>query len=283
MKLHQWKDQYFFFSQTPQLYPDRHIYHFLRHFHFQICDTAGGKSWVRSTTTHGASWSTPAAALAVSRPAVAFDPTDAAGNTVVLAGNSVSTSTTGVLVARSKDRGQSWSTPYTLASGAAITSERPALVVGGATNIYVGTSAATNATGQSAYPDPIVYRVDGSGSALTATGGTVVSDTKTSCFQHRTLALALDGEKLYAAFSDDRDSGRGNIWVSASGDRGLTWTLNARATAQSYFYDWSNTAKARSIGPIGLVAGGGHATLVWSDPGSGSASVARATTSSGAP
>jgi hypothetical protein len=245
--------------------------------------TAGGKAWVRSSTTHGTSWGTPAAALAVSRPALAFDPTDATGNTVVLAGNSMSTSTTGVLVARSKDRGQSWTSPYTLASGAAITSERPALVIGSAANIYVGASAAANATGQSAYPDPIVYRVDASGSALTATGGTVVSDTKTSCFQHRTLALALDGDKLYAAFSDDRDGGRGNIWVSASADRGLTWTRNARATAQSYFYDWSSTAGARSIGPIGLVAGSGHATLVWSDPGLGSASQARATTSAASP
>ncbi len=245
--------------------------------------TAGGKAWVRASTTHGTSWGAPAAALAVSRPALAFDPTDASGNTVVLAGNLVSTSTSGVLVARSKDRGQSWTSPYTLASAAAITSERPALAVGGATNIYVGASAATNATGQSSYPDPTVYRVDASGSALTATGGTVVSDTRSSCFQHRTLSLALDGDKLYAAFSDDRDAGRGNLWVSSSSDRGLSWTRNARATSQSYFYDWASTAGARSIGPIGLVAGSGHATLVWSDPGGGSASAARATTSSGAP
>jgi hypothetical protein len=246
--------------------------------------TAGGKAWVLSgTSQHGTLYAPPTAALAVSKPAIAFDPTDPTGKTVVMAGLSTSTTTSGVLVARSTDRGQSWTTPYTLASGASLTSERPALVVAGPKDIYVGVSTAPSATGQSGYPDPVVYRVDASGSAPTATGGAVVSDTRAACFQHRTLALALDGDKLYAAFSDDRDSGRGNVWVSSSSDRGLTWTHNARASSQSYFYDWSGTAGARAIGPVGLVAGSGHATLVWSDPGSGSASQARATTSSGAP
>ena len=102
---------------------------------------------------------------------------------------------------------------------------------------------------------------------------TRASDDQGACFQHFHCMVQVDQSsgKLYAAWLDNRNGGKGGTYYSVSADQGASFSANKRISDQDFTFNPDHqNAQLNFLGDyFGFLFDGTKLRVAWSDPRNG--------------
>jgi len=261
---------------------------------YSVGDQSQQHMYASISTDHGASWQPKkriengANDHGYNLGMPVFDPRDTTGNTiyvtyvryVAIEANAENT----VQLAKSTDRGSTWSTPMVVSGDDMALFEPPSIAIDNAGHLYVGYVGTPAAAGQSGakFWDARVAMIDVTGATPRVMRQARVNDDfppgqTTGCFQHFHTMVATDpaSGKVFASWLDNRrPNAKGGLYYAVSTDQGATWSANKRVSDQEFTFnpDHSNSQLNFLGDYFGFIFDGTKLFFAWSDPRNGQSS-----------
>jgi hypothetical protein len=254
---------------------------------FSVGDNSQQHMYAVISTDHGQSWQ-PKVSLEngdnnhghnLGMPV--FDPADPTGNTVyvvyvtytqIAAGTSNS-----ITLVKSTDRGAHWSLPLVVsAADDQVLFEPPSIAADRNHHLYVGYVGAAGSAGAAGarFWDSMVATLDTSGSTPVVAHRARASDDQAACFQHIHTMLQVDpvSGRVFAAWLDNRDGGKGGTYYAVSTDNGASFGSSRLVSDQPYIFNPDHqNAQLKFLGDyFGFLFDGTKLRFAWSDPRNGS-------------
>jgi Neuraminidase (sialidase) len=206
-----------------------------------------------------------------------FDPSDATGKTLyaVYVKYTATAAVTGnsVQLTKSTDRGLTWTAlgPVS-ASTDQVLFDAPSVAMDGSKHLYVGYTASPQG-GDAKYWDALVATIDVSASTPVVLHRTRASDDQASCFQHFHATVQADSAsgKVFVAWLDNRNNGKGGVYYAVSTDQGASFSVNRRISDADFTFNPDRqNAQLDFLGDyFGLLFDGTRLRAAWSDPRNG--------------
>ena len=254
---------------------------------FSVGDNSQQHMYASVSVDHGQSWGPKKVIYGTAESAnnnyghnlgmPVFDPSDATGKTVyavyVKYTATEATTSNSIQLTKSIDRGLTFTDlgPVS-ASTDQVLFEAPSLAMDTNKHLYVGYTASPQGT-DAKYWDAMVATVDVSAATPVVAHRVRASDDKASCFQHFHAMVQVDpaSGKVFVAWLDNRNNGKGGTYYAVSTDQGATFSANKRISDSDYTFNPDHqNAQLNFLGDyFGFLFDGTKLRVAWSDPRNG--------------